>query len=70
MSHEWTPSFRRIGFRYCVWQMLWCNWAGAKFGYAVENGKPKRFWTLKGAQGFANKLNREAAHPAAGESDE
>jgi len=55
---QWFPWYSREWFRYPVAMRVASNWAGSGFIYARnERGQIAKFWTLKGAQKYANKRN-------------
>jgi len=67
----WAPWFNREQFRYPVARCIGSDWAGSAYQFARVNGCVVKFWTRKGAQAFADKLNAEqpTSH-GAGVSDE
>ena len=53
MGREW--------FTYKVSRKLWSNFAGSAYEHAkTPYGRILRFWTRKGAEAYAAKLNRDA----------
>lgn len=59
---EWQPWFERVWFRYPVALLLHSDWAGSAYRFARKNGRVVKFWTRKGAQAFADKLNAQQAN--------
>lgn len=55
----WFPWFHRVWLRYPVARRVYDTWAGSSYVYARQNGRITKFWTRKGAQAFADKLNAE-----------
>ena len=54
----WRPSPGREGLFYEVWKLKWSDAFGSAYQCAKNAaGFRKKFWTLKGAQAYADKLN-------------
>jgi len=58
---EWEVWLsRREWFTYKVSRCWWSEWAESAYQHAkTSKGRVMRFWTLKGAQAYADKLNKE-----------
>jgi len=61
-GNEWHESIGRQCLFWEVWQLKWADFAGSCYRVAkTPRGFRKRFWTLKGAQAYADKLNAALA---------
>lgn len=55
---DWNPW--RLGLRYTVAQCAYSDAFGSGYRYAREDGRVVKFWTRKGAQAYADRLNSAA----------
>lgn len=58
VNKDWLPS--RNGLLYVVQQCAFADFAGSGYRFfRDERGRVVHFWTRKGAQKFADELNRK-----------